>query len=65
MANDQHQSPEGFHRHECFVCEVIWEHSDTCKGDIEAHKCPCCGFVESSRYMGSKEPTAKDDYPTW
>lgn len=39
------------HAHRCEACaakgkEVFWIHSDTCKGVLQAHKCPECGTVE-------------------
>lgn len=42
---------ETLHAHRCQAClkqgkNVFWIHSDTCKGVVQAHKCPECGTVE-------------------
>lgn len=39
------------HAHRCEACaakgkQVFWIHGDTCKGVLQAHKCPECGTVE-------------------
>lgn len=39
------------HAHRCEACaangkQVFWIHGDSCKGILQAHKCPECGTVE-------------------
>lgn len=51
-----YQGPKGFHRHRC-KCKYIWEHSDSCYGDMSVHVCPNCGKEETLQYWGPKAPT--------
>lgn len=44
------------HAHRCEACaakgeEVIWIHSETCKGVVQAHKCPKCGEVQWKQFL--------------
>lgn len=53
----RYRDKPGWHRHQCLECGLVWEHQDTHKGDVEAHRCPCCGNVCLFWYEG---PTAPD-----
>lgn len=53
-------SPEGTHRHQCFHCDHVWEHSDQKAGDDHAHECPSCGRTQWTKYKGHKKPDTVD-----
>lgn len=49
------------HAHRCEACaakgeEVIWIHTETCKGVLQAHKCPKCGEVEWKQFLVQAQP---------
>ena len=45
------------HKHKC-ICGHVWEHSDNCGGDTNAHTCPNCGAEQWMRYYGD-EPVSE------
>lgn len=55
-------APDNFHRHRC-DCGFVWQHSDDCAGNLEAHHCPACGALVLMRCAYdvalSEPPTAK------
>jgi hypothetical protein len=53
-----YSSPAGSHRHKCYECGTIWEHSDACHGDRSAHDCPNpeCDGHDGYHYRGVKPP---------
>lgn len=34
-----------FHKHRCFNCKTVWEHSEECGGSRWSHQCPKCGKI--------------------
>ena len=42
----------GTHKHQCWDCNTVWEHSDSLFGDEEAHKCPKCCEPQFVKYYG-------------
>lgn len=44
------------HAHRCEACaangdEVVWIHADSCKGVLQAHKCPKCQTVQWKQFL--------------
>lgn len=48
--------PDGSHKHECPECGAVWEHSNRCVNDEQAHHCPKPGCSGASwrHYEGPK-----------
>jgi predicted RNA-binding Zn-ribbon protein involved in translation (DUF1610 family) len=44
-----YHSPTGQHRHSCWSCGSVWEHSDDNRGSVQAHTCPDCGAEPSEQ----------------
>jgi predicted RNA-binding Zn-ribbon protein involved in translation (DUF1610 family) len=44
--------PNGRHKHQCEECGTVWEHSNMCAGDDDAHMCPDCGESQYYHYDG-------------
>lgn len=40
---DERMDPSRTHKHKCPKCGNIWEHSDNCVNNTEAHTCSECG----------------------
>lgn len=48
----------GTHRHMCPnpSCGYVWEHSNSCAGNLEAHRCEKCGTEQWWHYDGKQLP---------
>lgn len=51
------------HRHKCWNCGLIWQHSDVCFGSEFAHTCMHCGELQWSKYFGD-DNAAPTIWPT-
>ncbi len=60
---DPYTDPPGFHRHQCYKCDFIWSHSNSCMGSTKEHECPRCGTEMSFKYRGGDAPTKKEEQP--
>lgn len=47
----------GTHKHQCHRCKAVWEHSDDCAGNTEAHTCttPGCNTEAWAGYFGDRQ----------
>lgn len=52
------------HKHKRGNCGRVWEHSDACAGQTEAHTCPDCGREEWMRYS-EDEASEPAPYPSY
>ena len=48
--------PDGSHKHKCNHCQHVWEHSNQCAGDKQAHTCQKCGEEQWYKYRGHLQP---------
>ena len=53
----EHDGSTGTHKHKCSNCGNVWEHSNSCFGIKEFHKCSKYGEQEWWRYFGPDCPT--------
>lgn len=51
---------DGTHKHKCYGCNHIWEHSDRCAGQADAHKCEKCGREQWTRHYESINAEIQD-----
>lgn len=59
--------PQKRHKHQCLICDCIWEHGEECAGSDKEHTCPRCGginFWNFRKYNGPKPVTllVRDKY---
>lgn len=48
------------HKHKCPACGHIWEHTNSCAGDVDAHTCEKCGTESWRRHYDSFSEELED-----